>query len=189
MTEPLPLTERRIQRALWASMHGSYSILMPNFTPAGWFECDVWGLTKAGYAVEFEIKLSLTDFRADQRKRDNNHYMRDGQDGWTYVPGRHKHELLAEASLLGPSRFWYVVPAGLLGADAVPEWAGIIEATATGRRARITRVRPAPRLHRVKAGDAIMRKALSACYFRYWTERDRLDYLIAQNEMPKAKET
>jgi hypothetical protein len=39
---------------------------MTNFTPKGWWECDLAYLTKSGYL--FEIKLTAADFRKDGEK-------------------------------------------------------------------------------------------------------------------------
>lgn len=63
------LTERRVQRAIYLHTHRRYQVVMPNYTPAGWWECDVWGVTKAGYGVEWEVKLTVSDFRKDAEKK------------------------------------------------------------------------------------------------------------------------
>ena len=51
------------------------SFVLPNYTPHAWWESDVFEITAAGYFVEYEVKISVSDFKADAKKRD---------DGWCY---------------------------------------------------------------------------------------------------------
>lgn len=62
------ITELDIQIALWKDLQSSRDLVMPNYTPKKWFECDVMAVTKAGYLEEYEIKLSASDFKADAKK-------------------------------------------------------------------------------------------------------------------------
>ena len=65
--EPTKLSERLIQKKLYHRLFGN-RLVLPNFTPNGWFECDIWVLTKSGYGREYEIKLTVSDFKADAKK-------------------------------------------------------------------------------------------------------------------------
>jgi len=69
------ITARDIQRALILPRYRQ-STVMPNYTPRGWWECDVFELTKAEMFVEYEIKLSRADFRADRNKGEVLCYVR-----------------------------------------------------------------------------------------------------------------
>ncbi len=42
--------------------------LMPNVYPNNWSECDILRITKNGYMYEYEIKLSVADFKNDKTK-------------------------------------------------------------------------------------------------------------------------
>src|SRR5690606_6291621 len=109
-----------------------------------------------GYAREYEIKTSRSDFLADRRK---SHL------------GRVKHDELAEGATCGPTRFWFVTPVGLLTEGDIPEWAGWIEiagAEVLWKAKEIVR-RPAPQLHREKFGFRV--SMLDTCYYRYHRER------------------
>ena len=149
------LTERSIQCGLYLSLRAGCRLVVPNFTPARWFECDLWAVTNAGYATEYEIKLTRSDFLADAAKRD-----RLGL----------KHDRVHAGDPAGPSRFYYVMPEGLVAPEDVPAWAGI----KTARPARLRRyamvdeTRPAPKLHRYKAAERDVQRAARNFYFRYW---------------------
>ena len=54
------MTEQTIQNRLYYMLRSAAQCLMPNFTPGGWWECDLATVTRAGYFVEYEIKLSLS---------------------------------------------------------------------------------------------------------------------------------
>ena len=148
---------------------------MPNFTPVGWWECDIWSVTKAGYAVEHEIKLSVSDFHADAKKRD---------------ACTNKHKLLAIGNARGPSRFWFVFAGQwVVGpsldewcVSGVPAWAGIkiAELVGDGPRFRLVIHRPAPKLHQWKAEVRQLERAREACYWRFWRERGRAEALAGQ---------
>jgi len=107
-------TEKEMQLALfeWLEMR-KRTLIMPNFTPRRWQECDMFSLTAALYYHEIEVKVSRGDFRADFRDK------------------RYKHMTLAETfpsrSLKSPPRtFMYACPAGLLSVADMPEYAGLI---------------------------------------------------------------
>lgn len=59
------------------------SFVIPNYTPSGWFESDIFELTKSGYFREYEIKMSLSDFRADAVKAREKTIFERGSDGRT----------------------------------------------------------------------------------------------------------
>ncbi len=141
------MTERQLQQLIFYKRHAACRLVLPNYTPGGWFECDVFAVTKAGYGVEFEIKVTAADFKRDAEKTS-------------------KHELLAARSERAPSRFWYVVPSGLTS-PLLPEYAGLM--TFNGNRIAIAR--DAPRLHSALVPENTLSHALSVCYWRYWRER------------------
>lgn len=131
------------------------NFVLPRFTPQGWWECDVFELTPSGYFREYEIKMSRGDFLADARK---------ANDGVT------KHQRMRSND--GPTRFWYVVPWGLVDSMEVPLWAGLIymRDRGEGHRAQYrwseSEQRPAPTLHRAKSNPETEQKARVACYWR-----------------------
>ncbi len=139
------------------------SFVMPNWCPPKWWECDVFELTQAGMFVEYEIKLSKSDFKADAAKS-NRRYEGTWPD-WQEII-EFKHTLLEQRDPRGPSRFFFVTPINLLKPADLPSWAGLIEAHHDGYRARTRLITPAPKLHKVKAPDHRAR-AEATCYYRY----------------------
>jgi len=145
------MTERDIQLALFRELGRRAQIAMPNYTPWPWYECDVCLVTTAGYMREYEIKLTVSDFRADVNKE-------------------HKHQRLAEGHKGGPVQFWYVTPAGLLARETLPPWAGLIELIIRPYYSKptIARIKNGPRLHQTRVSLAIIAHMKSVCYWRYW---------------------
>lgn len=161
---------RRMVKARW---HDAFCL--PNYTPAKWWECDVFELTKSGYVREYEVKVSRADFFADAAKEKE---VRPRPYGAPAVMER-KHDLLTRGDPRGPCQFWYVTPEGMLRPSEVPEFAGLIEVSAgscttyvNGVFAEAPRIqerefKPAPRLHREKASDDVRKHSLSVCYYRF----------------------
>lgn len=89
----------------------AYDIILPNFF-VGNYEMDVCKIMQSGYMVEYEIKISKSDFKADFKK--NNGYN-----------GKSKHDNLR----IGErpcNRFFFVVPKDLIQPDEVPDHCGLI---------------------------------------------------------------
>jgi hypothetical protein len=152
-------------------------MILPNYQPAKWWECDLFYVSRAGYLTEYEIKLSRADFKKDGQKSkrhfksnytDSGNY--DGYEEWTTT----KYGRLAASDTDGPSRFYYVTPIGLLTADEIPEWAGWIEVENRSKSGMLWthRRKEAPQLHKTKVSQDIMAHARSVCYYRYWNLRN-----------------
>ncbi len=148
------MTAHQIQRVLLRHRYRR-NFCLPNYTPAGWFEADVWEVMKdSGLAVEYEVKVSRSDFLADREK------VLGGRAG-----ACRKHEMLAAGHPAGPSRFYFVTPPGLLAVADLPSWAGLIEVAGTSER----KVRPAPRLHREGVPAKTREHARGVCYWRFYS--------------------
>lgn len=145
------------------------SFCMPRYTPIDWWECDVMELTESGYFREYEVKLSVADFWADAKKKQEIHQRPMG----TPPLVQNKHEQLAAGSTKGPTEFSFVAPIGIITRTDLPLWAGLIELHDRGDgwrpadRWRCETVVKAPRIHRAKANPAIRGHALSSCYYRF----------------------
>lgn len=163
------MNEKRIQHSLFY-MHSQSSMLMiPNYTPAGWWECDLLRITKAGYAEEFEVKVSVSDFKADSKKADDGHTVwRHGVREVVRGPMT-KHECLAARDPKGPCRFWFAMPEEIAEQVEIPEWAGLISFGKRSMTGRVIKV--APQLHRQKISDRVIDHAKGVFYYRYWNIR------------------
>lgn len=151
-------------------LHWPVSLVIPNYTPHNWWECDVYELTKNGFMREYEIKLSRSDYQADCSKVREKWEIMEGC--WQRKPTDTKHNLIARGCPAGPSRFHFVTPAGLLKLEEIPDWAGLIEVTS--QSSDVTNpylgnriVKPAPQIHRCKVTKDAVAEAHRRCYNRY----------------------
>lgn len=165
------LTERSIQRALHFALRSSAHVMLPNYTPAGWFEMDLCVITKHFRLVEYEIKLSRSDILADAKKEMVRF------DFERHVPysnqPQNKREMTRRGDLRGPSRFIYVIPKDLLRSvvDAIPDWAGIYVASTNGVYVWVRQHRAAQQLHRHGVDRRLPQNMMRSAYYRFWNER------------------
>lgn len=153
------LTAMHLEEALGRYLDHSKSMLIPNVHFGGG-ECDLLEVTRAGYAVEYEIKVSASDWRADLKKAK-----------WSSPLRRFI------------SRFYYVVPRDLLPfMPDIPEGVGVIVVDAYWRAERwnpegrvdfhVEEARPARRfLSAPKLTDRQMQQLMTSLYYRYWDYR------------------
>lgn len=155
----MQLTERLIQNRLWQAWgRVTGTLLVPNYTPADWYECDLFYVTAAGYMREYEIKITVADFRKDAAKGTSHN-------------GRWKHHRLGLGDPQGPHQFWYVVPEGLIVAADVPAHAGLFYIDPA--KYRPIMIKRAPHLHQKGVGEEVLTHARGVCYYRMWNERMR----------------
>lgn len=196
MTDAQPktrMTSEDITRRLIVERYARSQCVIPRYTPKGWWECDVFEITKAGYFREYEIKLTLADFRAERNKvreepkfdQATGHYALGTNGNIIREKVGDKLESLAARSDKGPSKFFYVFPEGVIPLDLIPEWAGAIIARPFGDRhpykVSLTTVKPAPRLH--NKPPAVKRESV---YETAWWRFMRL-YLYTRDAEEPAK--
>ena len=171
------MKESDIQLALFRDKIGSHKIMMPNYTPYKWYECDMMGVTKSGYMREWEIKISKSDFKADALKGKKLY----DQKVRSY---RHenKHQLLESGNEKCPSQFWYVVPEDLIQVNDVPDFAGLIYARERYGKIRLIDIKNAPRIHRTKVDDKVIDHIKFVLYYRYWNEKAKVHKLENNKE-------
>jgi len=162
-SNPQPLTHKQVQNIFFRRV--AHNWIFPNFSPVGWFECDLFSVSKAGYFYEHEIKTSRSDFLNDQHKC----RVVDGKE-------RTKYDLLLNGHTKGPSQFYYLVPQDLLQPEDIPIFAGL-KYILTARNNRLATIKQAPTLHRVKVQEEIVRQIQVASYYRFWNERQALSRL------------
>jgi len=133
-------------------------------------EQDMLAISKAGYASEFEIKMTRADYKADFKKT-------------TYVSGvQLKHDVLSgkiqpEEPWQAPKYFWFVVPEGVVNEADIPPYAGLmyVHRSKFGTGVYITTVRKAPARKGVKPVPtkvyARISSSLSYRFFDLWTKR------------------
>jgi hypothetical protein len=158
---PKKVTAYHIQRTLFFKLVSTSKVVMPNFTPIGWFECDFFRVTQAGFFYEYEIKLSVSDFKADRRK---NLTIKEGSEYNNYS----KAELIESAKPRAPHRFFYVIPNYLYDEiyPILPTWAGLICVTPVYYN--MSTVKQAPKIHDKKVSKIIIDDACRSSVYRYW---------------------
>ena len=177
------MNEKSIQNRLFHDLASAHSPAIPNYTPAGWFECDLFSVTKAGYFHEHEIKLSVADFRKDTDKAGSVWRYDEQTRTFGNIRKATKHSRLEFADTAGPCHFWYVMPQSVADKVEIPPFAGLkVCIYHKGHDfVGIKIVKPAPRLHSVAVDPKIIRHAFSVCYWRFWKER------IAHAQLREAK--
>lgn len=99
-------------------------IVIPNFywskgestNNAEYYECDIFKVTNSGYTIEYEIKISLEDFKHDFKKNKYEKY---------------KHDLISSGKRT--NRFFYVIPEDTIPLELIPEYCGVIIFTKSER--------------------------------------------------------
>lgn len=98
--------------------------IVPNIN-TGYGEADLFSLRRSGYAEEFEIKVSRSDFFADKKKTHKHHSYGLAFNGGTPVCDGIKRM---------PNRFSFIVPEYLnITEKDVPEYAGLYIVSNKGR--------------------------------------------------------
>jgi hypothetical protein len=158
----MKLTERKVLDVLASEFVGrGHTLAVNNIYMFSWRnESDLVSITGTGYIWEYEVKLSKSDFHADFKKLRHQRY-------------ELQSNIMQGNRLRKPNRFWYVTPVGLVSADDLPWYAGLITVRQDDERWFLREVRHAPQLHKIKPGTAdLLRLGRSVCE-RYWKMRRR----------------
>lgn len=174
MSAPPPIRSRRITHALLGHLRlrGKGSIIMPNvYVDNSPWESDVIRVTKAGYWVEYEIKTSLADYRADFNKERsigclqpiNKHAAYQTKEAIELRRYRSEHS----RQIPKPKHFYFVTPVGLLDNVELPPHCGLLEFDPEAKRTwgirtqrRAPTLKPATQL----GPEAIFGLAMKAAY-------------------------
>jgi len=117
---------------------GTRDIVLPNFF-MGHYEADVIKITGSDYVIEYEIKISRSDYFADFKK---------GFRNWRNKVTTLKHDMIKSGDHTS-NRFYFVVPKGLIDVSECPKHAGLIVHDGVWLQV----VKPAPLLHKRKFTD------------------------------------
>lgn len=143
------ITAKEIEKAVRCRFSRVGTLAKPNvFLKNSPWEADLIIVTKAYYYTEFEIKLSVADFRKDFQKT-LGQYFKDGPL---------KHDLYSSPGPIEldrqqgrgwwnkipkPKQFYFAVPVGLLKGIEIPRHCGLLE---IDEQKRLTITKRAPRL-------------------------------------------
>tara|TARA_R110000744_G_C19177777_1_gene542399 strand:- start:34 stop:648 length:615 start_codon:yes stop_codon:yes gene_type:complete len=101
---------------------------------------------------------------------------------------KNKMSALVDGDML-TNYFWYVLAEGVDAGEDLPEWAGLIVVTNTGR---LIFKKEAKLLHKAKASDVILYRMARKLAYRYWALKARLslrDLDIAKLKSQSAADT
>jgi hypothetical protein len=175
------MTEHEAQNLLhrYASIR-QHECIVPNVFAAYSWESDVLSITRAGYVHEYEIKVSLADFKKDAGKTEKHEILKTGSRPTSDCEQRFIDKSIpikwcnydpATNRVIGnrPNYFWYACPQGIIPLDDVPAHAGLIYLAGSS----YSIVKDAPLLHREKVTDKIKQHIITSFAFKYWRMRLR----------------
>ena len=136
---------------------------VPNYY-IGRYECDVFSTTKSGITVEYEIKISVADYKNDFNK--------DNSGSWAVRTGRgiklNKHDLIKKGQRT--AKFYFVTPTALLDKNELPAYVGLIEwQLSPYHYMHFVTIKKAPLLHKrlVDYSKSVPIGIANAFYYRY----------------------
>ena len=150
------INESYIQKRLLSGWKSTHQYVMENLYVFEW-ESDFLLKTKSGYWYEAEIKISLSDFKADFKKKEKHQILENGfkiWKSWKYNPlTKEKIEYNKEIKTKRPNYFTYAVPWYLEEQvkPLLPKYAGLLVLDENGYILRES-VKP-PKLHSEKYSD------------------------------------
>ncbi len=158
--------------SIYGHLRTGFVAAAPRYTPPKWWQADLWAVSKAMLATEYEVKISRGDFFADCKKK---------TDPWL-GPSEKKHDLLAAGNINGPARFYYVVPSELVTVDEVPAWAGLIEMhcrckveTSNFWDWPFLYKKKAPQLHGERVTNDQVNQIFRCLHYRFWLLKNCLE--------------
>jgi hypothetical protein len=174
--ETTRITAKTIQAALYDRCSKLRHVLMlPNFHL--FWEADFVTVTRANLIYEFEVKISLADFRADAKKEKHQFYN-----------GTVKH------SRTLPNFFAYVVPQELTAKviSNLPAHAGLMEVIHHGDSGPLRQpfahwVTKPPRLHDKPISQELLLRMARSLMFRFYDLRDRMARHERQGAVPPSR--
>ena len=142
---------RDIERAIINSNYARKAHIMSLRTYLA-HELDVMLVSKSMYVTEFEIKVSLSDFRADFKKE--------------------KHEGFSIRRGGKIRRFFFVCPYGMIPPDLIPDYAGLIYVDENGF---IETIKDAPVMRASKLNQADISRIYRSIMYR-WIRKETKKY-------------
>ncbi len=107
-----PRTIHQIHKSLYHWVRKTNIITLPNYYIRG-YECDLFTVTEKDVIVEYEIKITKSDYKAD--------FLKSTCRGGLRV---FKHDLIKSGNRC--HRFYFVCPDGLITKDELPLYCGLI---------------------------------------------------------------
>lgn len=155
------------------------------------WESDFFVQKQNGYAYEFEVKISRSDFFNDKKKVEKHLILETGKyqskgslGNWDDASKRwiYEEKITEHEHELRPNKFFYVVPENLIKVEEVPKYAGLMYVPKDDYRGIVT-VKEAPFIHKNKLE---FEKVLCNKFYNYWLEMKR-QIIVLKYEMEAMK--
>ena len=176
------INESYIQERLLFGWKSTHQYVMENLYVFDW-ESDFLLKTKSGYWYEAEIKISLSDFKADFKKKEKHQILENGfkiWKSWKYNPlTKEKIEYNKEVKTKRPNYFTYAVPWYLEEQvkPILPKYAGLLVLDENGYVLRES-VKP-PKLHSEKYSDESLN--LTEKFYYNWRTCRQDKMMVSKN--------
>ena len=176
------INESYIQKRLLSGWKSTHQYVMENLYVFEW-ESDFLLKTKSGYWYEAEIKISLSDFKADFKKKEKHQILENGfkiWKSWKYNPlTKEKIEYNKEVKTKRPNYFTYAVPWYLEEQvkPLLPKYAGLLVLDENGYVLRES-VKP-PKLHSEKYSDESLN--LTEKFYYNWRTCRQDKMMVSKN--------
>lgn len=155
------ITSKYIARKLWFSEFKNYKYKLTNSFVFNW-ESDFFAISKSGYVVEVEIKISKSDFMADFKKR------------LPIKMGISKHDYLRHTSYnFKPNQFYFAFPENLIDYNMIPDEYGII--IVSNKQSHMTRRAKYIHKDNLLENNKFLKSLLDKFYYRNIDLRKLLD--------------
>jgi hypothetical protein len=184
------MTEKSIQIAV-RRWFGNYDYKLCNTFLFNW-ESDFFAISKSGYSVEVEIKISKADFKKDFTHKVDKHQLlsnhkkpavmkykipheprlRRGETEYAWFHGESSSVSFCCPANYIPNKFYYACPDGLIKVEDLPPYAGLLY-TGNGN---VWEVKPAPFLHKIKKNHN--GELLSKYYHKHINDRNEIVQLL-----------
>lgn len=162
-------TESSIIKALRQQFNNGYTYRIENiYLFADDWESDFFCVNRQGYSFEFEVKISRSDFKADFTKKRHS-IIKNGGYTRRWTQGGIEHSQFVEHKFI-PNRLYYAVPDGMISADELPDYAGLIYVNS-----HATVIKRAPFIHK---NTMDFRKKLCHKMYHRWIEQRRENQLL-----------
>jgi len=196
------LTEQKIQRRL-NGFFASWKYNVDGLYVFGW-ESDKLIWTKAGYIYEFEVKISRADYMNDFKHKVEKHLLLNSalpdektevrqadlfgnlftqkRKRYPQITMEQSKQCMKPVGERMPNYFYYAVPDGMLEADEVPPYAGLIY---IHEDSGFSIIREAPRLHATKYTDGELNLGEKFYYnMKTWQKnyREQVGYSLMYRE-------
>jgi len=119
------------EELIYEQYHKGHRLIIPNFYPPDWWECDIFSIMNNNMSYEFEVKVSRGDYFKDFKKEVEviPDLFSSGKSREVVRAVKKKHEILENPPpgiKFVPNFFYFVVPQNLIKVKEVPKYAGLI---------------------------------------------------------------